>query len=238
MTTIHRSVEQVEQAEQGIDDDMPTDVCRVGLELKFAVPEAKADELLASLRRLLNPDPHAGPDGEYDVMSLYLDTPDLDAYRRTVEHKWRVRRYGSSLSLFAELKAKPESGRVVKRRTEFSAEQLPRLVDRDGPAKWFSKQISRNDLSTTRLVSYRRSAFVGDLDGEAMRVTLDRDIRAVEATALHMPGRLHRGVSLGSDRILEVKFPNEMPHTMAARLSELELLAGSFSKYRQAIELL
>jgi hypothetical protein len=26
-----------------LDDDLPTDVCRVGLELKFAVPEAKGD---------------------------------------------------------------------------------------------------------------------------------------------------------------------------------------------------
>ena len=220
------------------DDDLPTDVCRVGLELKFAVPESKADHLVASLASLLGPDPYAGPDGEYDVMSLYLDTPELDAYRRTVEHKWRVRRYGTSTRLFAELKAKPESGRVVKRRTEFDACLLPHLVDRDGPAKWFSKQISRNNLSTTRLVSYRRNAFVGDIDGEAMRVTLDRNLRASEATRFHLPVRLRNSVSLGDDRILEVKFATEMPRRLGAILGDLELLSGSFSKYRQAIVLL
>jgi hypothetical protein len=221
-----------------LDDDLPVDVCRAGLELKFAVPEAKTASLVASLASMLEPDPYAGPDGEYDVMSLYLDTPELDAYRRTVEHKWRVRRYGSSSRLFAELKAKPESGRVVKRRTEFDACLLPRLVDRDGPAKWFSKQISRNNLSTTRLVSYRRNAFVGDIDGATMRVTLDRNLRAAEATRLFMPARLRNSVSLGDDRILEVKFATEMPARLGTVLSDLELLSGSFSKYRQAIVLL
>jgi hypothetical protein len=221
-----------------LDDDLPTDVCRVGLELKFAVPEAKADELVAALSAMLEPDPYGGPDGEYNVMSLYLDTPELDAYRRTVEHKWRVRRYGSSSRLFAELKAKPESGRVVKRRTEFDAFLLPKLVDREGPAKWFSKQISRNNLSTTRLVSYRRNAFVGDIDGVTMRVTLDRNIRGAEATRLFMPASLQNSVSLGDDRILEVKFATEMPPRLGSVLNDLELLSGSFSKYRQAIVLL
>ncbi len=149
-----------------LDDDLPTDVFRVGLELKFAVPEAKAHELVASLATMLEPDPYTGPAGEYDVMSLYLDTPELDAYRRTVEHKWRVRRYGSSFRLFAELKAKPESGRVVKRRTEFDSFLLPRLVDRDGPAKWFSKQIfvttaSRRFVGSSRLSSKRRCSSRG-----------------------------------------------------------------------------
>jgi VTC domain len=221
-----------------LDDDLPPDTCRVGLELKFAVTEAKAGKLLVSLRNMLEPDPYGGPNGEYEVMSLYLDTPELDAYHRTVEHKWRVRRYGSSERLFAELKAKPESGRVVKRRTEFAADQLARLVDRDGPAKWFSKQISRNNLSTTRLVGYRRNAFVGEIEGEPMRITLDCDIVAVEATELVMPAQIHDGMPLGVDRILEVKFANDMPKQMATTLEKLELLAGSFSKYRQAIELL
>jgi hypothetical protein len=94
------------QSTDPFEDDLPTDACRVGLELKFAVPEAKAHELVGCLATMLEPDPYAGPDGEYDVMSLYLDTPELDAYRRTVEHKWRVRRYGSSSRLFAELKAR------------------------------------------------------------------------------------------------------------------------------------
>jgi hypothetical protein len=38
-----------------LDDDLPTDVCRVGLELKFAVPEAKAHELVAALSAMLEP---------------------------------------------------------------------------------------------------------------------------------------------------------------------------------------
>ncbi len=221
-----------------VDDELPPDMCRIGLELKFAVPEAKAGALLAALGRMLDCDPYAGPNGEYEVMSLYFDTPNLDAYHRTVEHKWRIRRYGSGPTLFAELKAKPESGLVVKRRTEFEARRLPYILDREGPAKWFSKQISRNHLATTRLVSYRRNPFVGTIDGEALRVTLDRRIRATEAPRLFLPNQLRKGVSLGADRILEVKFANHLPTAMAATLNDLELLSGSFSKYRRAIELL
>jgi hypothetical protein len=220
------------------DDDMPTDVCRAGFELKFVVPEPKADELLMGLRRWLAHDPNAGPNGEYDVMSLYLDTPDLAAYKREVGYKWRIRRYGAGPTVFAELKATPERGQVVKRRTAFDADQLTRIVNRDGPAKWFSKQIYRNDLTTTRLISYRRNAFVGMIGDEPMRVTLDRNIRAERAAELAMPGRLEQGVSLGTSRVLEVKFEQRIPTVLWANLEDLGLSPVSFSKYRQAIELL
>jgi hypothetical protein len=152
--------EQLHQQVTEVDDEMATDLCRAGFELKFIVPEAKAADLLQVLCDLLSPDPFAGPDGEYDVMSLYLDTPDLLSYRREVGYKWRIRRYGASSTLFAEVKGTPEKGKTVKRRTEFDADDLAKIVHRDGPAKWFSKQIDRNDLTTTRLVTYRRNALV------------------------------------------------------------------------------
>jgi hypothetical protein len=71
-----------------------------------------------------------------------------------------------------------------------------------------------------------------------MRVTLDRNIRGAEATTLFMPATLRNSVSLGDDRILEVKFATEMPLRLGTVLNDLELLSGSFSKYRQAIVLL
>jgi hypothetical protein len=228
--------EQLHQQVTEVDDEMATDLCRAGFELKFIVPEAKAADLLQVLCDLLSPDPFAGPDGEYDVMSLYLDTPDLLSYRREVGYKWRIRRYGASSTLFAEVKGTPEKGKTVKRRTEFDADDLAKIVHRDGPAKWFSKQIDRNDLTTTRLVTYRRNAFVGDLGDESMRVTLDRNLRADYAAGLFMPAKLASGVSLGTHRVLEVKFANTMPAELRAPLEFLGLAPESFSKYRQAIE--
>jgi hypothetical protein len=69
-----------------------------------------------------------------------------------------------------------------------------------------------------------------------MRVTLDRNLRADYAAGLFMPAKLASGVSLGTHRVLEVKFANTMPAELRAPLEFLGLAPESFSKYRQAIE--
>lgn len=207
---------------------------RAGFERKFVVPEEAAEALLAALRRLLAPDPYTGPDGGYRVLSLYLDTPDLAAYRRETGGKWRIRRYGDIPLLFAEFKEKPASGQALKRRTALPSAELPRLLERDGPAPWFARQAQERALAPTRLVAYERQAF----ESETVRVTLDREIVGAQTACLALPERLDQGAValLGGRRLLEVKFERTLPEPLERLLRTQGLAVGAFSKYREAIE--
>ncbi len=210
---------------------MDGEIVRAGFEQKYLVPEEAAQKLLSSVRQLLPPDPYGG---RYAVASLYLDTPDLASYRREVQGKWRVRRYGESETLFAEFKAKPEPGKVHKRRTPLAPEECLALPE--GKANWFQKSIHKQNLAPTRLVSYTRDAFVGMLEGEEVRLTLDHQVRAAICSHYLLPSPVLDGFSLTEGRILEIKFENALPLALQKLTAELGLLPESFSKYRAAIE--
>jgi hypothetical protein len=213
---------------------MEGEVIRAGFERKYPVPERDAEALLKAVRGLLAPDPHAGVAGAYTVSSLYLDTPDRASYHRERIGKWRLRRYGDADTVFAEYKAKPEPGCVHKRRTEIPLDTCATLPDEAHPA-WFLQAIHKNNLMPTRLVSYRRHAFVGELEGEMVRLTLDHAIQARVQTEFCAPGAFV-GTPLTEGRILEVKFERVLPTPLKEMLSSLRLLPESFSKYRTAVE--
>lgn len=208
------------------------EVIRAGFERKYLVHESEATALLRAVARLLAPDPYGA---SYDVASLYLDTPGLASYRREAPGKWRLRRYGEDDAVFAEFKAKPEPGRVRKRRTRLTLAEAALLPRGDRP-RWFVRAIDEHVLRPTRLVSYRRDAFVGDLDGETVRLTLDRDVRAAASDRYGVPSTSVDGVPLTEGRILELKFARRIPDAVEGLVASLGLLPESFSKYRAAVE--
>lgn len=208
--------------------DTDGEVVRAGFERKYLVSENLAESLLHAVQALLPPDPYGG---RYSVASLYLDTPDLASYRREVQGKWRLRRYSTTETIFAEFKAKPEPGKVHKRRSELSPEQLPESLP-----SWFQKAMHKQSLSPTRLVTYTRDAFVGELGGEEVRLTLDHAIQASSCQCLQFPITTPSGVAITEGRILEIKYEHALPTELAKLTAELGLLPESFSKYRTAIE--
>jgi VTC domain len=212
---------------------MSTDgeIVRAGFEHKYLVSEGAAETLLSAVRTLLPPDPYGG---RYTVASLYLDTPDLASYRREVQGKWRLRRYSTTETVFAEFKAKPEPGKVHKRRTPLTPDACLALPA--GKPSWFQRAIHKQSLAPTRMVSYTRDAFVGQLDGEEVRLTLDHAIQASPCQDFVLPGTVQEGVPLTEERILEIKFEHALPSALAQLTAELGLLPESFSKYRTAIE--
>ena len=213
---------------------MDSEIVRSGYERKYRVPESAADPLLGIVSQLLPPDPHGAT---YRVSSLYLDSPDWISYHRVVPGKWRLRRYGTGDTVFAEFKAKPAPGSVHKRRSALSERECLKLPESKKPG-WFVRDLETHHLKPVLLVSYERHAFVGNLDGEAVRLTLDRNLHARECREIVVPGPVDGGACLVADRILEVKFENELPAPIAAVLQSLDLVPESFSKYRCGIETL
>ena len=212
--------------------DTNGEVVRAGFERKYLVPESEAARLLQAVAPLLPPDPYGAC---YRVASLYLDTPDLAAYHREVQGKWRLRRYAEGPTVFAEFKAKPEPGQVHKRRSPLTLDECLQLPY-SSTLGWFIRAIHKNSLQPTRLVSYERHAFVGVLDGEEVRLTLDRDIRATVGNGFVVPGPAAEGIALTEGRILEIKYDTALPRALETLVASLGLLPESFSKYRTAIE--
>lgn len=206
---------------------MDGEFVRAGQERKFVVPESDAPALLSAVRAQLAPDPFAE---EYEVHSLYLDTPDLACWRRELTGKWRLRRYGNGDTVFAEYKARPEPGQVNKRRSALSLGECAQLpLSRAG---WFSQAIRKQSLTPVCNISYHRHAFVG----EGVRLTLDNELRAASCQSYIVPADLPKSMLLSASRILEIKFEEELPPALETLLIRFGLLPESFSKYRTAIE--
>ena len=112
-------------------------------ELKFMVPLATADHVMAWSRARLSADPHgSGPfSDEYCTTSLYFDTDALDVYHRKGSFgrsKYRIRRYDTAPVAFLERKLRTKDV-LTKRRTPVELDLLQRLdaPDRDS-ASWTS----------------------------------------------------------------------------------------------------
>jgi hypothetical protein len=138
--------------------------------MKFPLDEPRARAVEAWARRHLRPDPHAlpGPNGAYRTVSLYLDTPALDVYRRTGvvgRGKLRIRRYGAEACVYLEHKAR-FGDRVHKRRSCVPVEELFLLTEEAPaawPGAWFARRLrgvgcGRPAWSTTTAPRWRRKA--------------------------------------------------------------------------------
>src|SRR5918995_3557948 len=78
-------------------------------EIKFLIDPALAPHILQWAREHLEADPHGtGPFGdEYDIATIYFDTPEHDVFQRRGSFgraKYRVRRYNESTVVFLERK--------------------------------------------------------------------------------------------------------------------------------------
>lgn len=213
-------------------------------EIKFLIPSALADAVMAWARRELAPDPHAedgNPDG-YRVNSLYFDTPGLDVYRRQGSYgkaKYRVRRYGSDRIIFLERKLKSR-GLVSKRRTRIPDEELRRLgleeLEQDWVGYWFRRRLAARQLFPRCQIRYQRVARVGMTASGPIRLTIDRSVAAFASGeyGIHEDGPWTP--LLPEQCILELKFRIEMPALYKSLTEELSLTPQPVSKYRLGIQ--
>jgi hypothetical protein len=205
-------------------------------ELKFVIPRSLADEIHRWARTWLAPDPHGD---QYRVSSVYFDTAEFDVLHRNgsfARGKYRVRRYGSSPGVFLERKLKA-GGRVGKKRTEVSIEELPQIVqaepNRNWAGYWYHRRLLVRRLQPTCHIAYSRTARVGATAKGTIRLTMDDD---VVATPVQCVGFEHVGnpsaVAVGGV-ILELKF-RERPELFQQLIERFKLEPQTASKYRSA----
>jgi hypothetical protein len=211
-------------------------------EIKFFVPPDRFDALRDWARGRLGPDPFGGgPFGDsYQTNSLYFDTRAFDVFYRRGSYgrsKYRVRRYGDAVSLFFERKLKTHD-HVSKRRSVVDIRELPRLASdpsKGWPGHWFHRRMLARDLGVVCQVQYDRTALVHSNGHGPIRMTLDRNVRALATNDLSFQSLAEQPALTGGDGILELKFYQSLPPVFAEMIAKFSLIACPISKYRIAI---
>jgi hypothetical protein len=216
-------------------------------ELKFRVPAHAMGAMLECARLHLDPDPHADPllgDG-YSIHTLYFDTDELDVYYRQGPYrnaKYRIRRYGNEEVVYLERKSKPQ-GRVRKHRTQVPLADLPLLegeaVPEEWAGRWFYRRAKKRRLKPVCQISYDRVARVGVMEGQPVRLTLDRGVSCVRRVNVQAPERVDTFPMLEpGEGIAEIKFRVALPQAFQDLAHDLGLPPTSLSKYRLGIRAL
>jgi len=223
-------------------------------EFKYVIPEALVRSLRDFARGHLIRDRHAKPENnwEYDVCSLYLDSPSLTLCQATMRghknrFKLRIRFYEHSPDspVYFEIKRR-DNDVILKRRaavrheavSRLLAGQWPRRSDlHNGNAEQFGALERFCALKDTIhaegqvFVSYKREAYVTP-DNNTVRVTLDRRVSG-------QPYGLNWSLFSSQEPaypkiggvILEVKFTDRFPNWIGQMVRLFDLERRSMAKY-------
>lgn len=213
-------------------------------EIKFFVPSDRVDAVRDWARARLRPDPYGGgPFGDcYQTNSLYFDTLDFDVFRRRGSYgrsKYRIRRYGDATELFFERKLKTHE-HVTKRRSIVDIRELRRVAGAE-PQKgwaghWFHRRVLARELGVVCQIAYERTALVHSNGHGPIRMTLDRNVRALATTDLAFGSLAGKPELTGDQGILELKFYHALPPVFEEMIDRFGLASCPISKYRIAIK--
>ncbi len=213
---------------------------RLRHEEKHQVNLREALVLSRRLEKLFPRDPHAGPEGSYQVVSLYYDDPYDTALRQKLDgvnrrEKFRLRYYGKEPAFFKlekKYKVKGLCGKGSCRLSREEGERLLRgdfafLLEKEEPlAREFYAKLRRG-LAPKTVVRYTREAFLYAPGN--VRVTLDGDIRAGAPERFLIPKKLLP--ALGGLAVVEVKYDAFLPEIVKLAVQVPNRQGTACSKY-------
>ncbi len=214
-------------------------------EVKYAVSEAVAQNVLNEISGFLQPDAYS-QDGAYEVRSLYYDTLGLKHVHSVLNGepsrlKVRYRNYScGSPSGFMELKRRVR-GKILKRRLQCSLDDvnhfIARRFDRSSLPQGdeWEFELTRDQLAPTVSITYRREAFI-DRFGQNIRLTVDRQIRCGNPESFFRPTTYHdfRVLPVGTC-VVELKFDRALPYWISRVIRRLGISPSSYSKYIKSV---
>lgn len=213
------------------------------VEHKYLVSDLDLSILRQRLSSVMQSDLHQNGDF-YEVRSLYFD--DLcdncmneNEFGVNLRKKYRIRTYGENNSpLKLEIKEK-QNGLTHKSscaitRTEFDAflsDSVPLIFDRRKPFNELLLQMQCSRMRPKIIILYERSAFVHPTGN--VRITFDRNISACADCDAFFDESISGFVPVlpSGMHILEVKYDELLPDTIARQLEIGTLQQTTFSKY-------
>lgn len=212
-------------------------------ELKYVCSEGELVQLQARIQMLCDADTHAGPEGTYNIRSIYFDDQQNRFYFENENgtdprEKFRIRIYNASDSKIILECKKKERSMTHKDSCPLSLTQYRQLLDGSLPAsavnstllqKFYLLQQQRN-LRPKVIVSYERTPFVYTFGN--VRITFDRNIgSSTDFSAFFDPYLPTRPILPFGKNILEVKYDELLPNFLYDSMSLGCLRQTNFSKY-------
>ncbi|MCD8241423.1 MAG: polyphosphate polymerase domain-containing protein [Lachnospiraceae bacterium] len=217
---------------------------RYRYEFKYICSFAQLKVIEARLTGLIARDSHAGPDGVYNIRSLYFDDYQDRCVRENEagtdpREKFRIRIYNhSSDRISLELKRK-ERGKTQKLQCPLSERQCRTLMAGEIPemSKNSPPLLRKLELEMrTRLmrpkviVEYERVPYVYSPGN--VRITLDENIRSSGRIDLFLTDQIPlRPVMPTGQHILEVKYDEYLPDYIYRAVQLENLQQTAYSKY-------
>lgn len=213
-------------------------------EIKHFITAADRVAICANLRAVAKSDPHVGPQGTYQIRSLYFDNLADKALREKLDgvnerEKFRIRYYNGDTSFIQLEKKVKRGGAGYKLSANLTAEEAQRIVN--GEITWMAtsgrplivelySRMKSEGLRPRTIVDYERIPFVYGPGN--VRVTIDYNIR----TGLNQTDFLNPHcvtIPAGDSVILlEVKWDEFLPSIIRRAVQVKGRRETAFSKYQ------
>ena len=213
-------------------------------EWKHEINLADRLALLARLRAVMKPDPHAAG-GQYRIRSLYFDSLGDKALREKVDgvndrEKFRIRYYNGDTSYLVLEKKRKLGGLCDKQSCRLTEQEAQRVLA--GDLHWMASdsrplcvelwaKMNAQGLRPKTIVDYTREPFV--FAPGNVRVTIDFDIRTGEFRTDFLNPETLTLPAGDSPILLEVKWDEYLPDIIKDAVTIPGRRAAAFSKYAQ-----
>ncbi len=226
-------------------------------ELKYHITETQAVAISEFIKPFVQLDRYCKlqPSRDYPIVSLYLDSGDLELCRESLTgHK---NRFKLRIRSYTDEPEYPRFFEIKRRMNTIIIKSRARVMDPDvetllaglplppqnytadmGTINQFQLYVSSIRARPAVLVRYMRQAYEGD-DQNRVRVTFDRDLayNVTKVARVRLGGRGWRWnpFTVGGV-ILEIKFTDRYPAWLDRLVKMFDLRARSISKYASSLQ--
>lgn len=223
---------------------MPNPEAKYRHELKYLVSAAQIPLLESRVRCIMSPDRHAGPDGMYNIRSLYFDDYQNSCYYENENgtdprEKFRIRIYNHSPQRISLECKRKDHGMTLKSSCALSLEEtellmagqaLTDLEELKPLQRKLCLQMQTRLLHPVVIVEYERRPYV--YKNGNVRVTFDTNICAGTAVEDFFSSAMpKRPIMPAGQHLMEVKFDEYLPDFIYRSLNLGHLQQTTFSKY-------
>lgn len=214
-------------------------------ELKHEMSKADCYLLKQKLQHVMSRDPHAGPDGEYLIRSIYFDnftnkvlTEKKEGYYNRC--KFRVRLYNGDFTFLNVEKKTKVNNITFKEKCQLTPEEYEKI--RLGNIAWLQNDerkllnelylhMTLYQLKPVTIIDYTREVFIKE-EGN-VRITFDTNVK----TSFHNTDFLNPNIPMidvldYGTAIVEVKYDGYLPDIIKKLLQISDRRRSAFSKYQ------
>jgi len=223
---------------------MPSQEPKYRHELKYLISAAQLPLLRSRVSHIMQPDPHVGEDGIYNIRSLYFDDYQNRCFYENENgtdprEKFRIRIYNHSPERITLECKRKEHGKTLKTSCPLTREQLQQLIQGKPLTNMEELTPLQRKLTLHMRTSLLRPVVIVDYDripyiykNGNVRVTFDINMASSASFSEFLsPSLPKRPIMPAGQYLMEVKFDEYLPDFIYRSLNLGRLQQTAYSKY-------